>query len=125
MRHEKELEAKEEALSTKYKERNLKVDREAIEKMKKNPKFFYSYAKKSSKAVSSVGTLIGPNGELDSDSKEKSECLKMQYESVFTKPDEKNKITNIYEFCNIPEEEQGTAARRLDCQDCVDGPRVS
>ena len=117
---EKELEAKEEALSKKYKDRKLKVEQEAIGKIKSNPKFFYSYAKKSSKAVSSIGTLIGQNGELLSDSKDKSECLKRQYESVFTEPDDKYKINNINEFCNIPAEEPGVTAQGLDCQDCVD-----
>ena len=84
----KELEAKESELLEKYQEHKLKVEKEALGKIKKkDPKFFYSYAKKSAKTSSEVGTLVGPDGSLCSSTLDKVECLRQQYESVYTLPD--------------------------------------
>ena len=77
-----ELEAKELELSERYKERKLKIEKEAINRIKSNPKFFYTYARKSAKTSSEVGTLVGSDGTLCSNTAQKAECLKNQYESV-------------------------------------------
>ena len=41
----RQLEEKEDMLTEKYKERKLKVEKEALEKMKSNPRYFYAFAK--------------------------------------------------------------------------------
>ena len=72
----RQLEEKEELLTEKYKERKLKVEKEALEKMKSNPRYFYAFAKASSKCKSTVGTLVDTDGKLCSTAAEKSECLR-------------------------------------------------
>ena len=44
-----ELREVEEKIDKSYKERIVKEEKEAVKAMKQNPKFFYSYAKKSQK----------------------------------------------------------------------------
>ena len=97
----RQLEDKEKQLMEKYKERKMKVENDALEKMKTNPRYFYAFAKTSAKSKSTVGTLVSKDGKLCSTAAEKSECLREQFESVFTKPDERFKIENIKTFCNI------------------------
>ena len=84
-----------------YKKKKLKAENEALGKIQSNPKYFYSFAKKSSKSSGQMGTLIGQKGELYSTSFDKSECLRKQYQSVFTEPDETFKIENPEAFFNI------------------------
>ena len=100
LRLTKELEEKEILLSEKYKARKLKVEKEAISRIKTDPKYFYTFARKSAKSYCGVGTLLATDGNLCSDDFEKAECLRKQYESVYTKPDEKYKV-NQNNFFNI------------------------
>ena len=62
-----ELEVVETEIEKEYKIRKTKVENEAISKMKKDPKFFYSYAKKHSKSKSQVGPFFDEEGELITD----------------------------------------------------------
>ena len=64
------------------------MESKAVESIKSNPKFFYSYAKKKAKCVSKVGPLLKADDELTSDSKEMAELLSKQYASVFSIPKE-------------------------------------
>ena len=50
----KQLEEKEIQLKQKYNARKLKLESKAIEVMKINPKYFYNYARQSSKTTSLV-----------------------------------------------------------------------
>ena len=113
----KQLRGKEEQLAEKYKERKLKVEQEAIKKMKTNPKYFYTYARQSAKTTSQVGTLVGSEGQLYNSPFEKAECLKQQYESVFTCPDPAYRIENINQFCDIEEGGGREPARGLEDED--------
>ena len=57
------LRRKEEELSDLYKKKKIKEENDAIGKIKKDPKYFFCYAKKASKGKSQIGTLIAKNGE--------------------------------------------------------------
>ena len=97
----RELEEKEALLCEKYKARKLKVEKEAIDKIKVNPKYFYRFARKSAKSSNEVGTLMDAEGNLCSDDFDKTECLRKQYESVYTKPDERYVVDDKDNFFNI------------------------
>ena len=59
---------------------------QAVETIKSNPKYFYSYAKRSSKNKSSIAPLQTPEGTLTNDAQEKAELLQTQYVGVFSDP---------------------------------------
>jgi hypothetical protein len=81
-----ELREVEKELDEAYKARRVKVEEDAIKKLKKNPKFFYSYAKRFSKTHSEIAAFQTKEGEMTSDPFEQSEMLKEQYESAASKP---------------------------------------
>ena len=58
----------------------------AIEAIKKNPKYFYSYAKKFSTLTHKIGPLLDENNRYTGSSTKMSEILSKQYESVFSEP---------------------------------------
>ena len=58
----------------------------AIEAIKKNPKYFYSYAKKFSSLTNKVGPLLDENNQYTNSSSKMSEILSKQYKSVFSDP---------------------------------------
>jgi hypothetical protein len=60
-------------------------EEKAVDAIKTNQKYFYSYARKKLKAHSPVGPFAGQNGII-TDPFEKSEILREQYESVFSNP---------------------------------------
>ena len=60
---------------------------EATSKIKKNPKYFYSYAKRFSKTKPKVGPLMDPvKNIITDDSYEMANLLQDQYKSVFVTP---------------------------------------
>ena len=59
-------------------------EQRAIDAIKSNPKFFFSYAKKFSKISTKVGPLLNTKNQYTSSSTELSELLRKQYESVFS-----------------------------------------
>ena len=52
----------EEDLESSYKSMKIKKDKEAMGKIKRNPKYFYSHANKFSKIRSKVGPFIDETG---------------------------------------------------------------
>ena len=58
----------------------------AIEKIKSNPKYFYSYAKSFSKVHVGVGPLMNSSKQLISGPRKMAEILSEQYSSVFSTP---------------------------------------
>ena len=74
-------------LNNSYKQSRIKKETEAIDKMKSNPKFFFSYASKFSKSKNKIGPLIDAEGETIKDPHEMAEILRKQYESTFSTPD--------------------------------------
>ena len=59
----------------------------AIEKIKSNPKFFYSYAKSLSKIKSSINMLFDSKGEVTTNTQKMADLLQKQFSSVFSDPD--------------------------------------
>ena len=60
---------------------------EAIEKIKLNPRAFYSYANRKRKLKCKIGPLIDSNGNLQSDPKTMADILQQQYVKVFSEED--------------------------------------
>ena len=58
----------------------------AIEKIKHNPKVFYSFANKHRTAVSPIGPLVDEDSTLHNDAPKMAEILQKQYCSVFSDP---------------------------------------
>ena len=58
----------------------------AVDTIKKNPKFFYSYAKKRSKIRYPIGPLEDTNGNLCSDPIDMANILSNQYKNAFSIP---------------------------------------
>ena len=85
-------------LKASYVERRRKQEEEAISKIKKNPKAFYTYAKRFSKTFSGVGPIIKEDGEVVTNPKEVAEIQNKQYQKVFTKPKEDSMIDDAKDF---------------------------
>ena len=63
-----------------------KNERNAVEQIKSNPRYFYSYAKKFRKPRSNIGPLRGENKNLKHDSEEMANVLAGQYKPAFSDP---------------------------------------
>ena len=61
-------------------------EEQAVDKVKKNPKYFYSYAKKFSKKKSNISLLFDKDGNIKSDPKDIANLLQNQFLSVFSDP---------------------------------------
>jgi len=61
-------------------------EEKAVNAIKENSKYFFSYAKRKSKIKTNVGPLRNSNGQMTADSSEMSEVLSDQYETVFSTP---------------------------------------
>ena len=83
-----ELQNVEEQLSNNKEMHIKKVESEAIEKIKANPKSFYRYAKSKSVVRSNIGPLLNNKGDLTSHPKDMTEILSNQYSGVFSDPEE-------------------------------------
>ena len=80
------LQSIESDLEKHYLSRRESQEKEAIRKIKSNPKYFYSYAKRFSKLKSTIGPFIDDHGDVVNDSFEMSEMLRKQYEKAFSVP---------------------------------------
>ena len=63
-------------------------EQQAVDSIKNNPKFFFSYAKRHSKTKSKVGPLRNKNNKLIYDKQSIANILQDQYTSVFSTPKE-------------------------------------
>ena len=54
--------------------------------VKDNPRYFFSYAKRFSKSITTVGPLESTDGNLTQDPREMADLLQRQYLSVFSNP---------------------------------------
>ena len=90
------------------KEEKLKKEKDVIEKIKSNPRAFYSYTKKISKTITSIGPLIDVNKKLQSDPSIMSNILQQQYQKAFSKPDSGNKHQPQPDTSEIPKLENIT-----------------
>ena len=101
-----EIEAIESELEEEYTKMNIKAENKAIERLKKNPKYFYNYAMKKLKSSNLIGPFLEKDGNIVQDSFEKAEKLRNQYESVFSKPVEKRQILDPDGFFRIFDQHQ-------------------
>ena len=65
----------------------LKKEKEVVEKIKTNPRAFFTYAKKMSKTYTSIGPLLDSDNKLQSDPAIMSNLLQQQYTKAFSNPD--------------------------------------
>ena len=67
-----------------------------VKKVKENPRYFYSYAKRFCKQQSTVGPLLNNQNELENDPQKMADLLQHQYSSVFSNPNSPDKeIPNL------------------------------
>ncbi|KAL5260824.1 hypothetical protein ACHWQZ_G006752 [Mnemiopsis leidyi] len=59
-------------------------EQRAVERIKFNPKYFFSYAKSFSKVKHTISTLLNDNEELVTDRKELANILQKQFSSVYS-----------------------------------------
>ena len=81
----------------------IKLDKDeanAVKVIKSNPKFFYSFAKRTTSNHSRVGPLINDTHDFTSDSAEMDDIFQKQFSSVFSDPNSVHKLTPDLE---IPE----------------------
>ena len=76
----------EKALQKSYSDQRQQTESQAIEKIKTNPKFFFSFAKRFSKVKVGIGPLIDSTKKLISAPRKIAEVLSEQYSSVFSSP---------------------------------------
>ena len=78
------------------KQERITEEKSAIDAIKENPRFFYSYAKRHSRQSTNIGPLLDPDNKLQSDPKIMADLLQNQYVSVFSDPNSP-KIQNTLE----------------------------
>ena len=71
-------------------------ERRAVERIKTNPKYFFSYAKSFSKVKQTISTLLNDRQELVTDQKEMANILQQQFCSVFSNPNHEDTSTPAF-----------------------------
>ena len=71
---------------THYENEANKEEKEAVDKVKDNPRFFFSYAKKKQNTTTNIGPLKREDGTFTDCPIEMSNILRKQYESIFSFP---------------------------------------
>eukprot|EP00116_Pleurobrachia_bachei_P006754 sb/3467016/ len=75
-----------EAMKKEFWQKDDREEEEAVDTIKDNPRYFYTYVKKRSKTASSVAPLRRVDGSLTTESAEKAQLLQNQYTRVFSDP---------------------------------------
>ena len=68
------------------KQQRITEEKSAIDTIKENPRFFYSYAKRHSRQSTNIGPLLDSDNKLQSDPQVMADLLQNQYVSVFSDP---------------------------------------
>ena len=71
-----------------------KSEEEALNKIKEDPRYFYTWSKRKLKLKTSVGPLIDSDGALQNDEKIMADLLQTQFCSVFSNPQNPSKKFN-------------------------------
>ena len=71
-------------------------ERRVVERIKTNPKYFFSYAKSFSKVKENISNLLNNSQELVTDRKELANILQRQFCSVFSDPKCSNKASPTF-----------------------------
>ena len=84
------------------KEEAFKKEIEVINKIKTNPRAFFSYSKKKSKVITNIGPLIDNNNKLQSDPTVMSNILQDQYKTAFSDPNSGEKTQQLKDTSHAP-----------------------
>ena len=76
----------EEEMKNQVEQELLQKEQAALEQMKKNPKYFYSFVKKFNQTINKIGPLKDKNDNLINDPEAKANILQDQYTKVFSNP---------------------------------------
>ena len=96
-----------------YEEESIVDEARAIEYIKSNPKYFFTYARKKLKTRNKIGPF-DMGGEKITSLLEICIKLAEQYSSSFSQPDPKYKIENPTEFFSMNEENAGPLLGDID-----------
>ena len=77
-------------------------EKKAVETIKKNPKYFFSYAKRLQKTRSTIPVLKDKDGTLVENPNLKEEILQNQYQKVFNDPEKAN-VKKCLQSPGVPE----------------------
>ena len=88
------------------KKQRVKSENDAISKIKRNPKYFFSYASKFSKLKNTVGPLLNKEDETVKDPEKMAEILRLQYESAFSKSQEQGEEEEVEQEVEVEGEEE-------------------
>ena len=105
----------------------MSEEHEATSKIASDPKFFYKFAKRTSKTKTSIGPLITNDNNLSDDPKVISELLLHQYNSVFSAPLATHAISDCLSTISVNEELIIDVIKELSCNSAAgpDGVPVS
>ena len=73
----------------------------AVDKIKSNPKFFYSYAKSFSQIKSSISMLFNKKGDIVTEKSEMANILQEQFSSVYSDPNSPDIVPPDFECPDI------------------------
>ena len=102
-------------LQESYRNRSVEEEVKAVKSIKRNSKYFFSYAKKFSKVNAKVGPLLNNDNEYVADSKEMVDLLQDQYQSVFNTP--KDGMCEAKEL--FPDRQTGLTDVKFDNRDII------
>ncbi|XP_076069761.1 uncharacterized protein LOC143041638 [Oratosquilla oratoria] len=115
--HIEEIEKK---IKLSHEEEHRREEQEAVLRIKENPKYFFSYAKKKLKNRSVIGPLYDLNGELTEEPKQMTNILKSQYESVFSDPKKEMVEDAKSFFTDSPNSPQILSSIKISEQDTIE-----
>ena len=79
----------------------LKEEQKAINKIKRDPKYFFGYTKRFRQASASTNIMVGPNNEIVSNPEDIANMMQDKFKSVFSTPlSEQNMDLNFEEIKN-------------------------
>ena len=84
-------------------EEAIQKEIDVIKKIKTNPRAFYSYAKKKSKTITTIGPLLDKNNKLQSNPILMSNIMQEQYKKVFSKPEGGKKGQPLPDTSAVPD----------------------
>ena len=81
-------------LQESYRSQEKHDEEKAINKIKSNSKYFFSYARRKAKIHTPIGPLTDSTGNLDSSPAGMAKILSQQYESAFSTPSNRTMVTS-------------------------------
>ncbi|XP_069159968.1 uncharacterized protein [Procambarus clarkii] len=94
----REIEEIERKLKHLYQTEERQLEQKAIQEIRKNPKYFFTYAKSKAKTTASIGLIRTSEGSYTEDDKEISETLKKPYEDMYSTPINNMKVEDPDNF---------------------------